>query len=111
MKKLAITIILFNAVNYAFSQISERNSLWAKLSAEKNDTAKVNLLNKLGDFLENDINPDSCFLISLQAMKLADSIGYKKGMVQSQVSIAYASQAMGDFGTSVKIGYAILNYA
>ena len=80
-------------------------------SKAKEDRAKVDILNELGNFFFNDISADSGFLISRSALQLADSIEYLKGVVNSQLAIANASQAMGDFETSVKMGYLVLEYA
>jgi signal transduction histidine kinase len=111
MKTILLNLIFLSCVVSALPQTPDRDSLWAKLSKAKDDTQKVALLNELADFFNNDISPDSSFLIGQAAFKLSDSIGYKKGVVKSQITIANASQAMGDFETAVKMGYSILEYA
>src|SRR5688572_14070986 len=110
MKCLIVLVIFFWSAKAAFAQTIIRDSLWAKFSTEKDDTAKVNLLVELSDF-SNDISPDSAFLIGQQGLKLAEAIGYKKGEMYCKMSLANASWALGDFATAIKLGYSVLEYA
>ncbi|CAN5439620.1 hypothetical protein BH10BAC2_BH10BAC2_39130 [soil metagenome] len=110
--KISILIInLIISINISFGQTNVRNSLWGQFSTAKDDTTKVLLLANLGDVYSTDISPDSALLISQQGFELAESIGYIRGEMECRISIARAAQALGDFETTIKLGYPVMVYA
>ncbi|MCT4628814.1 sensor histidine kinase [Winogradskyella sp.] len=78
-KELIITVFfLINFCNILYGQKPNSNE---ELDALKNDTTKVNLLNKLAsDFKSNDSIARS---YALRAKNISDSIGFKKGVSES----------------------------
>ena len=111
MKKSILIINIILISNISFGQNNVRNGLWSEFSTAKNDTTKVLLLAKLGDVFNTDPTPDSAFIICQRGVKLAESIGYIKGKMKCKKSIARVSQWLGDFETTIQIGYEILAYA
>jgi two-component system, NtrC family, sensor kinase len=111
MKKSSLLICLIWGITAAFGQSNIRNSLWAKFSDAKEDTAKVLLLAQLSDVFSADVSPDSAFLLGQRGLKLAESIGYRKGAMKCRISIARAAQWLGDYETTIKLGYSVLEYA
>ena len=111
MKKSILFISLIWVITAAFGQKVASDSLWAKLSASKEDTAKVLLLAQLGDVFFTDVSTDSALLLCQSGLKLAESIGYKKGAMKCMISIARASDFLGDYETTIKLGYSVLEYA
>jgi two-component system, NtrC family, sensor kinase len=111
MKKSILLIILIWCINAAFGQANLRDSLWAKFSSAKEDTTKVLLLAQLSDVFYSDVSPDSAFVLGQRGLKLGEAIGYKRGIMKCKISIARASQWYGDFETTIKLGYVVLDYA
>jgi two-component system NtrC family sensor kinase len=110
MKSILLTSLIWFTTT-ALGQASVRDSLWGKFSTAANDTTKVLLLGLLSDVYYTDINPDSAFLLGQQGLKLAESIGYTKGEMNLRITIARASQELGDFETTIKLGYSVFAYA
>ena len=111
MKKSILFISLILTINAAFGQKGVRDSLWAIFSTSKEDSTKVLLLAQLGDVFYTDVSTDSAFLLCQRGLKLAESIGYEKGTMKCMTSLARASEWVGDYETTIKLGYYVLEYA
>ncbi|WP_167286076.1 tetratricopeptide repeat-containing sensor histidine kinase [Paraflavitalea devenefica] len=73
-----------------------QDSLRKKLSTLPNDTAKVNLLNKLAaSYLQ--INQDSITSIAQRAKALAEQIKYEKGIADATLYIAIVKRQRGNY--------------
>lgn len=85
MKKLIVFINLILIIT-AVGQNNKRDDLWRQFSIAKDDTTKVLLLAGLGDIYDTEVSSDAAFLIGQQGLRLAESIGYIKGEMNSKVS-------------------------
>jgi len=104
---LATALCVMGSTN---AQSSDKDSLLVLLSKAKEDTAKVNLLSELSDAYLNS-SPDSSFLFAENGLQLTESLGYKKGEINCKLSLSAATWVLGDFATSIKLGYLVLDYA
>jgi signal transduction histidine kinase len=110
MKQMIFLVTALCVMRLTSAQSREKDSLLALLSKAKEDTVKVNLLSELSDAYYNS-NPDSSFLFAENGLQLAESLGYKKGEINCKLSLAAATWVLGDFATSIKLGYLVLDYA
>jgi hypothetical protein len=109
MKKLIILIFLVNSISFLSAQQSYEDSVLTQLSKAKDDSTRVNLLNSLSAYYFLS-NPDTAFVIAQQGLRLAQSIGYKKGEMTSDLDIAFSSWAMADYATAIKLGSRALDH-
>lgn len=110
MKYLILLFLLFSAMQ-SDAQLHRKDSLLRLLSIAKEDTLKVNLLADLGKFYQNNSKPDSSLWAYHQGLELAKSIRYKKGEMDLQSLLGFHSWSLGDFSTSIKLGYQLLELA
>ncbi|MDA3890917.1 MAG: tetratricopeptide repeat protein [Salinivirgaceae bacterium] len=80
---ILVLLILSGSGLYSFAaDVSNVDSLLNVLKTERNDTVKVNLLNKIGDKLSQD-KSDKTLTFLNEALELAKSIGYEYGVCES----------------------------
>ncbi|MEO6814023.1 MAG: ATP-binding protein [Ginsengibacter sp.] len=109
MKKLIILIFLVNSISFLSAQQNYEDSVLTQLSKAKDDSTRVNLLNSLSAYYFLS-NPDTAFVIAQQGLRLAQSIGYKKGEMTSDLDLAFSSWAMADYPTAIKLGSRALDH-
>lgn len=106
MKKLKIISIL--TLLYAFSQLHAQNrhveldSLRSCLKTAKNDTVRVNLLNRMSYLVWNDGNKyDEALKYAVLAKSLSDSIDFKPGLAVSLRRIGIIYNGIGDYSKAL----------
>ena len=109
--KYLISLLLICLINGTYAQSHKKDSLLNLLSTAKEDTLKVNLLAEIGSFYEYNSNPDSALLYYYRGLELAKSIKYKNGEMNLQSLFGFYSWRLGDFSTSIKLGYQLLELA
>jgi tetratricopeptide (TPR) repeat protein len=84
------SIICALAINFSYAQKNNVESLHIKFKIQKNDTNKVNQLNKLAlDYKDSKL--DSSILLSTQALMLSQELKWKKGeaISEKQIGVFY----------------------
>ncbi|MGI8584155.1 MAG: ATP-binding protein [Chitinophagaceae bacterium] len=109
MKSLPLYIILLLVLTSGLAQSPEKDSLLRLLSEAKQDTTKVNLLDNLSGMYRRS-NPDSMFMFANEGLKLAQSIGYKKGEISCKWALAAYWWERGDFATALNLNFQVLEY-
>jgi signal transduction histidine kinase len=109
MKSLPLYIILLLVLTSGFAQSPEKDSLLRLLSEANQDTTKVNLLDNLSGMYRRS-NPDSLFMLANEGLKLAQSIGYKKGEISCKWALAAYWWERGDFATALNLNFQVLEY-
>ncbi len=72
-----------------------------KISIEKTDTLKIKAFNSLGTFYIN-IDPDSSILYSNLALKVSQTIDFKRGIAHAYSNIGLALGKKGDYTDALK---------
>jgi tetratricopeptide (TPR) repeat protein len=109
MKVFKLYIILLFTVSPGAAQVFKKDSLLGRLSHEKQDTARVDLLNELG-FAYQNTNTDSMFWYANEGLKLAYKMGYTKGVIEGKSTLAAYWWQRGDYATAVNLYLQILQY-
>ena len=92
----AFTICFILLFQFLFSQNSKIDSLHALLKTDKEDTNKVNHLNKLfGDYIYS--SPDTALNYAQQALKLSEKINWKKGIANSFGNLGVCYRLKADY--------------
>lgn len=84
---LLFFFLLFFTV--AYSQQHKIDSLQNLLKSAKDDTNKVNILNKLGQKSNQSGNLDSALTFAMKAQALAEKILFKKGVADALLNMGY----------------------
>ena len=78
MKKIFLLLIVTIAINFTNAQTGNRDSIKHLLQNDKEDTNRVQHLADLSfEYLES--KPDTTLVFALQALALANRIGFEKG--------------------------------
>lgn len=101
MKKLLIAYFLITLIS-AFSQNAKTDSIIKSLNTLKEDSNKVNTLNKLSRKFK-DYNPDSSALFCEKALQLSKKIEFKKGEIHALLMLGLLEQRKGNFDLAIKI--------
>ena len=109
MKSLTLFMCIFFTATGAYPQQSQSDSLMILLSKTKEDTTRVLLLSQL---CWNEVfsNPDSGLLFGQKGLKLAQSIGYKKGEFDCKANLAVNWWAVGDYATTIKLMLEVIDF-
>ena len=87
------SIICMLAINFSYAQKNNVESLHIKFKIQKNDTNKVNQLNKLAFELKKSRN-DTAIFLSTQALMLSQELKWEKGEAKSEriLGLAYTNK-------------------
>ena len=86
---------------YCFGQTSKIDSLQTILKISKEDTTKINTLNKL--FLEVEFSDDKKATKYLdEALELSQKINYKKGLSITYIYLGYFAEDKGNYSEALK---------
>ena len=96
MRKVLITFPFLLQIFFVFAQQNKIDSLRSLLKKDKEDTNKVNHLNKFGWELMYS-NPDTSIVLGNQAVKLSEKIEWKKGIANSLGNLGFYNYLKGDF--------------
>ncbi len=96
---LVIVILLLNSIVY--SQNSAIDSLKAILKISKEDTNKVNTLNSLALSLQKK-TPDEAINYAQQSLKLAEELGYNRGMSNGFHTMGSIKYYAGDYDKALE---------
>lgn len=72
-----------------------------ELSAATSDTGRINALRKMGTVFGNN-NPDSAITLTMEALHLAKSISWTKGIAQCAVNLCSYFQNQSEYDSSLK---------
>ena len=106
MKKYIIIIVLIvlikaNYCNSIFAQNAKIDSLFLVLNNSKEDTNKVNLLNKLAGIIRSSC-PDSSLSLLYEGLELAEKKEYKRGIAIIFNSIGLVYWVKGDYSLALE---------
>ena len=102
MKKLLLIFILAPGINYTNAQTGNRDSIIQLLQNDKEDTSRVlHLANLSFEYLES--KPDTTLVLALQALDLANRIGFEKGKAISLNRIGNAYGSMGNYSKGLEV--------
>lgn len=101
-KLYKILLLLFSALcsSLLFGQSSDNqliDSLKAALSVEESDTARANILNTLSLEAYYEYDYASANLYAEEALKLSQEIGFRKGIADAYVNLAFVYSAQGNY--------------
>lgn len=103
-----VSIVLFVWMGpVAIAQQDKIDSLHALLRSDGEDTNKINHLNGLARLL-NASDPDSSVLLSLQALQLAESQNWKKGIASSCIWLGWCSFLQGNYPRALEYDFKAL---
>src|ERR1035437_9624668 len=107
-KNKFILVLVFTLVNllistFAFAQQNKIDSLLSLFKKDKEDTNKINHLNKISIEYINIGSYDSAFLYGNTSLKLAQHLNFKRGLAKSYGDIGIVYQEQGKY---TKIGRA-----
>lgn len=111
MKKIIGLFTLLWIVNSSAAQSHHTDSLRSILSTAAKDPTTVNVLNALSEAYYDKNNFDSALHFAYRGLELAQSIEYKKGEIDCMQTLVSTSWNLGDFATSIKFAYPIIDYA
>ncbi len=107
MRKIKCVLFLLALSSCLIAQQSEIDSLRQLLIFAKEDTNKVNLLNKLAfNFIES--KPDSNLFYANPALELSRKIGYKKGEIRALFNLSGGFTLKGNYSKGLESGLAAL---
>jgi tetratricopeptide (TPR) repeat protein len=108
-KLLFFAIILVN--NQIISQYKkEINQVIKNYSLAKSDSDKVKLLNELAEYYRENDNQKS-LVVSLRALSLCDSIGFKRGFWKAYNNVGEAHKYLGNFKEALGYHQKALKFA
>lgn len=92
-KLIFLFILLWNS---SFAQHEKIDSLERLLRVDARDTSRINHLNSLARMVFGN-SPDSSILLSKDALSLADSLNWMKGIAASSIWLGWVSYLQGDY--------------
>jgi len=97
MKKIIFLLLLIAlSINYAHAQTGNKDSIIQLLQNDKEDTNRViDLANLAYEYLES--KPDTTMALALEALSLANRIGFEKGIAISLDGIGNAFELVGNY--------------
>ena len=99
-QKLFFFLYIFFSIS-AFAQQSKIDSLKRLLSSSKEDTIKVNALNKLAFILQGN-NPDEAMGYGKEALSLSEKLKYDKGKADAYNEIGLSFYNKGEYDSALK---------
>ena len=102
MKKLLLIFILAPGINYTNAQTGNRDSIIQLLQNDKEDTSRVLHLADLS-FEYGESKPDTTLVLALQALDMANRIGFEKGKAISLNRIANAYTSLGNYPKAMEV--------
>jgi serine phosphatase RsbU (regulator of sigma subunit) len=102
MRRVAIYLFLFAWPATLLSQKKPIDSLRHVLSAEADDTSKVNTLNDLSGDLWGIAKYDTALIYANNARELAENLGYEKGEAAANDNMGIIYGQLGDYPKSLQ---------
>lgn len=102
MKKIFLLLIITSGINYTNAQTGNRDSIIQLLQKDKEDTSRVLHLADLS-FEYNESKPDTCMTLALEALSLANRIGFEKGKAISLNRVSNAYNVLGNYSKSMEV--------
>ncbi len=111
MKNIKLLLSMFFVCGslFAYSGQSIIDSLQKVLKTAKEDTNKVNILNKLSWELLNNNNPQQALNYAQKALGLAIKISNKKGIAFAYENIGFSYECQKNYNMSLKYHFKALN--
>jgi tetratricopeptide (TPR) repeat protein len=101
MKKIFLLLIINLSFHYTNAQTGNRDSIKQLLLNDKEDTTRVLHLADLSfEYFES--KPDTCMTLALQALSLANRIGFEKGKAISLNRVGNAYNILGNYSKSME---------
>ena len=102
MKKILLLLLLTSAINKGHAQTGNPDSIKQLLLKVKEDTSRVLLLADLSyEYLES--KPDTTMALALEALTLANRIGFLKGKAASLIRIGNTYNVSGNYAKAMEI--------
>ena len=102
MKRILLFFFTGLSISISYAQTNARDSLKQLLQKEKTDTGRVLLLADLSfEYFES--KPDTGMTLALEALSLANSIGFEKGKAISLNRIGNAYYVLGNYPKSMEV--------
>ena len=102
MKKIFLLLIITLGINNTDAQTGNRDSIKQLLLNDKEDTSRVQHLADLSfEYIES--KPDTTMTLALQALSLANRIGFEKGKAISLNRVANAYLSFGNYAKGMEI--------
>ena len=102
MKKIFLLLIITLGIYYTNAQTGNRDSIIQLLLNDKEDTSRVQHLADLSfEYLES--KPDTTLVLALQALALANRIGFEKGKAVSLNRISNAYSSLGNYPKAMEV--------
>ena len=102
MKRISLFFFTWLCIFHTYAQTNARDSLKQLLQKEKTDTGRVLLLNALSyEYFES--KPDTAISLALEALSLAQQIGFEKGKAESLNRVAIAYNVLGNYPKAMEL--------
>jgi tetratricopeptide (TPR) repeat protein len=102
MKKIIFLLLIILSINYSNAQTGNRDSIIQLLQNDKEDTNRViDLANLSYEYLES--KPDTTLILALEALALANRIGFEKGKAISLNRIGNAYGSVGNYAKEMEV--------
>ena len=103
MKKINCSFLILFVYLYLPAQQNVNDSLRQLLTVTREDTAKINLLNRLaGSFVES--KPDSVLFYANTALELSRKINFDKGEIATLLNTAAGYTLSGNYSKALESG-------
>jgi len=102
MKQLFSLLIFISIYLNCFGQRQIIDSLIVSINSAKNDTAKVNSINRLSRFYIY-YQPHKASEYAMQAKKIAEEINYQKGLANSYLNLGFFAYRIDDYQSSINL--------
>jgi tetratricopeptide (TPR) repeat protein len=99
---LFLSIVIASGAKQSYAQNKKIDSLLIVLKTAKEDSNKVNTLNKLSEYTRRIGDYDSSFYYAGEAKLLAEKINYKKGLVDSYTNMGNNHQSQSNYSQALK---------
>ncbi len=102
MKKILLLFIVNLSISYINAQTGNRDSIKQLLQTDKEDTSRVLHLAELS-FEYTESKPDTTMTLALEALSLANRIGFEKGAAVSLNRVGNAYHVLGNYPKAMEV--------
>ncbi len=102
MKKIILLLFVIVSISYSNAQTGNRDSIKQLLQNDKEDTSRVLHLADLS-FEYSESKPDTTMTLALEALSLANRIGFEKGVAVSLNRVGNAYHSLGNYPKAMEV--------
>ena len=102
MKKIILLLFVILSISYSNAQTGNRDSIIHLLQNDKEDTSRVLHLADLS-FEYSESKPDTTMSLALEALSLANRIGFEKGVAVSLNRVGNAYNSLGNYPKAMEV--------